>query len=92
MDPRPEAVLAKLTSLLTRLCEHDQTGLSAETMLDEIPGIDSLRRRQAVAHLEEHFEVEIDIKALEDLRQVHDIVHAISTARPADSSIRQDSA
>ena len=92
MAPRPEAVLAQLTKLLTRICEHDQVGLSAETMLDEIPGIDSLRLLQAVAHLEEHFDVEIDVKALEDLRRVHDILHAISTARRVDSAAGNDSA
>jgi acyl carrier protein len=83
MGPHPDAVLAELTRLLTRICEHDQAGLSADTTLDEIPGIDSLRLLQAVAHLEERFDVEIDVGALDDLHRVHDIVNAISTARPA---------
>jgi acyl carrier protein len=83
MGPHPDAVLAELTRLLTRICKHDQPGLSAETMLDEIPGIDSLRLLQVVAHLEERFDVEIDVSALDDLHRGYDIVNAISSARPA---------
>lgn len=92
MGLRPEAVLAALTSLLTRLCEHDQTWLAAETKLDAIPGIDSLRLLQAVAHLEEEFSVEIDVRALEDLSQVQDILDAIVNARPVDAACPRDPA
>jgi acyl carrier protein len=47
-----------------------------------------LRLLQAVAYLEQHFRVEIDVVALDDLSSVQDIVNAISRARPADEAGR----
>jgi acyl carrier protein len=81
--PQPDAILVELTRLLSRICEHEQTHLSGSTLLEDVPGIDSLRLLQAVASLEEHFGVEIDVVALEDLTRVQDILDAISNARPA---------
>jgi acyl carrier protein len=80
--PDPKDVLGELTTLLRRLCEHDDMELTADTWIDDIPGIDSLRLLQAVAHLEEHFHVEVDVAALTGLNRVQDILDAISRARP----------
>jgi len=78
----PRAILDVLARLLGRLCEQDDPSLSPDMLLEDIPGIDSLRLLQAVALLEEHFQVEIDVVALNDLYRVQDILDAISKARP----------
>jgi acyl carrier protein len=80
--PPREAILGEFTKLLRRICEHDEMEIAAGTLLDDIPGIDSLRLLQAVAHLEDHFHVEIDTAALGDLRRVRDVLNAVSDARP----------
>jgi acyl carrier protein len=80
--PAHQAILGEFTNLLRRICEHDEMELAADTLLDDIPGIDSLRLLQAVAHLEDHFHVEIDTAALADLRRVRDVLNAVSRARP----------
>ena len=80
--PRAETDLDALTGILSRLCEHTPMTLSPDMLLEDIPGIDSLRLLQAVALMEEHFRVEVDVVALEDLRIVRDILAAISAARP----------
>ena len=80
--PRSDIVLAELTRLLTRICEHDQSGLSQSVKIEDIPGIDSLRVLQAIAHLEEEFQVEVEIEALGRLIVVRDILDAICRARP----------
>jgi acyl carrier protein len=80
--PPHHAILGEFTNLLRRICEHDEMELAADTLLDDIPGIDSLRLLQAVAHLEDHFHVEIDTAALADLRRVRDVLNAVSRARP----------
>ncbi|MSO99809.1 MAG: acyl carrier protein [Acetobacteraceae bacterium] len=82
MGPRPEAVLIELTTLLRRLNACENLEISAETSLEVIPGLDSLRLLQAVAHLEEHFHVEIEVGALDDLHLVRDILNAVSSAQP----------
>jgi len=83
-SPTAPAVLAELQNLLRRLCEQDRLDLAPETRLDTIPGLDSLRLLQSVAHLEDHFNVEIDAGALEELSVVADIVAAVTGARPLD--------
>jgi acyl carrier protein len=86
MTPDPEAVFSELGRLLRRVCDHPIPDLSADTLLEQIPGIDSLRLLQIVAHLEEHFDVEIEIGALDDLSRARDIVRAVLAARPAGAS------
>jgi len=85
MTPESDLILSELSRSLVKICEHDPVGLKADTMLEDIPGIDSLRLLQAVAHLEECFGVEIDVVALDDLHRVQDILNAISRARPTRS-------
>jgi acyl carrier protein len=82
----PEAVFSELGELMRRVCEHPLPDLSMDSQLDEILGIDSLRLLQTVAQMEEHFDVEIDVAALDRLITIGDIVRAVVTARPADTS------
>ncbi len=82
MDPDPEFVLAELTRFLRHLCESEEIELTTDTLLDDIPGMDSLRILQAVAHLEAWFHVEIDVVDLDDLSRVSDILSAIAAAHP----------
>jgi acyl carrier protein len=82
MDFNPEVIVAELTRLLRRLCQDEQLELTVDMPLDAVPGIDSLRLLLAVAHLEEHFHVEIDVVAIDDMYRVGDIVTAVSAARP----------
>ena len=79
---RQELILAELARSLRRICEHSLPGLRADTVLEGLPGIDSLRLLQAVANLEQHFHVEIDVVALDDLSSVQDILNAVSRGRP----------
>jgi acyl carrier protein len=88
MASNPDAILIELGTLLRRICAHEMPDLTPDTPLDEIPGIDSLRLLQAIAHLEEHFNVEIDVAALDDLVRVQDIVTAVTEARQADDPER----
>ncbi len=80
--PNSEAVFAALAPILRRLCQNRLTGLAPETILEELPGLDSLRLIEAMALLEDRFEVEIDTDALGGLRNVADIVKAIATGKP----------
>jgi acyl carrier protein len=77
----PEAGLLVLARLLS-VPGHERLELSPDMRLADIPGMDSLRTIQAVAMLEEHFNVEVDVVALNDLRRVRDILDAIARARP----------
>jgi hypothetical protein len=45
-----EIILAEFARSLRQLCEHSQPELLPDTMLDDLPGIDSLRLLQAVAY------------------------------------------
>jgi acyl carrier protein len=81
MGPNPDAIFIELAKLLRRICEDEMPVLTVNTPLDDIPGIDSLRLLQAIAHLEEHFNVEIDVAALDDLSCVRDILNAIAAAQ-----------
>lgn len=78
MNLSPDAVLAELTRLLVQLCVQPRLDLTRDTLLADIPGLDSLRLIQAVALLEEHFDVEVSTLSLEDLHHVGDIVDAIA--------------
>jgi acyl carrier protein len=88
IDPRTEHILVELISLLQRICECEGHCLTADTPLEDIPGIDSLRLLETVAHLEERFRVEIDTVALDDLRCVRDIVTMIAAAGPVVETAR----
>jgi acyl carrier protein len=83
MTPTPEDVMLALPGLLLRLCKQSQPGLTRETSLEDVAGLDSMRILQVVALLEEHFHVEVDEVALHDLHTLGDIVDAITSGRPA---------
>jgi acyl carrier protein len=85
---RQEIILAALARSLQRICEHSHPELRPDTMLDELPGINSLRLLQVVANLEQHFHVEIDVVALDGLACVQDILNALSRARLVDDAGR----
>lgn len=80
--PPAETELNVLAGILSRLCEQEPMTLLPDMLLEDIPGLDSLRLLQAVALMEEHFRVEVDVVALEDLHHVRDILAAITAARP----------
>jgi acyl carrier protein len=81
-------ILLELARSLGQICEHSLEELHAGTVLEDIPGIDSLRLLQAVAHLEHHFRVEIDVIALDDLTSVRDVLNAVLMARQMDGGGR----
>ncbi len=78
----PETAFATLADLLRGLCEDPLPDLAPDTLLADIPGLDSIRLLEAVALLEEAFEVEIDTAALDGLRRVADILAAVAKGRP----------
>ena len=77
------ADLAAVAASLRKLCRDPLSDLTADTYLDELPGMDSLRVLHAIAMIEEQFGVEIDVAALDGMRQVRDIVQAVHAARNA---------
>jgi acyl carrier protein len=78
--------MTEFVRLLRQVCALGEINLSPGESLDAIEGLDSLRLLQVVAHLEEHFQVEVDIEALNDLTRVGDVLAAISGARRVDAS------
>jgi acyl carrier protein len=78
-----EADFAAVAVSLRKLCQDPLAGLTSETYLDELPGMDSLRVLHAIAMIEEQFGVEIDVAALDGMQQVGDIVQAVRVARNA---------
>jgi acyl carrier protein len=82
MGPDQAAIFVEFVRISRGFSADEHIELAIDTLLDDIPGIDSLRLLQAVAHLEQHFRVEIDVVDLDDLHCVRDIVNAISAARP----------
>jgi acyl carrier protein len=73
---------AALAAILRRLCQHPLPDLAPETLLLDIPDLDSIRLLEAVALLEEELRVEIDTAMLDGLECVGDILRAVATARP----------
>jgi acyl carrier protein len=67
--------------LLRGLCQDKLAALGPDTRLDEVTGLDSLRLVEAIALLEEHFQVVVDTDGLADLRTVGDLVRLILAAR-----------
>jgi acyl carrier protein len=86
MEPGEAIVLLELTRLLRQVAENQHIDITTDTLLDDIPGLDSLLLLQVVARLEEHFHVEVDVVALDGLRFVGDVVNAISGAHPEQPS------
>ncbi len=80
-DLNQAGVLAAFAAMLAQICEQARLDLRLDTVLIDIPGIDSLRLLQAIALLEERCMVEIMIPTLESLHQVGDVVDAILQAR-----------
>jgi len=74
-----DAVAAALRSI----CQNPLPGLSPDTHLDELPGLDSLRLLHVVAMMEEQYGVEIDVAALDRLYQVQDVLQAVRAAQTA---------
>ena len=68
---------AAVAAALRRLCQDPLPYLAPDTHLDELPGMDSLRVLHVIAAMEDQFGVEIDVTALENLRQIQDIVQAL---------------
>lgn len=76
--PPPSLVLETLCVELRRICRNRLPDLCMTTPLETLPGFDSLRLVETLAHLETHFQVEIDTDRMEDLRTVGDMVHLIA--------------
>lgn len=79
MKPDADAVLAAALALLCT--GRPVPGVTAATLLDSLPELDSMRLIEAVALLEGQFGVEIDPTALEELVTVADVVAVIVQGR-----------
>jgi acyl carrier protein len=77
------AILSAMTGIVRRLCADPGLSLSPAQRLEDIPGLDSLRTLQAVALLEEQFDVVVDVVALDDIHTVGDVMLVISRAQQA---------
>jgi acyl carrier protein len=72
-----------VAAALRKLCQDPLPGLSPDTYLDELPGMDSLRMLHAIASIEEHHGIEIDVAALDQMYRVQDIMNAVRAAQNA---------
>jgi acyl carrier protein len=77
-----DAAFTTLAAILRRLCQQPLPDLAPETLLLDIPDLDSIRVLETVALLEEELRVEIDTAMLDHLERVSDILGAVATARP----------
>ena len=80
MNPPADIILAAFGKLLGTLSQQPPSILRPDMLLGDVPGLDSLRLVQAIALLEEHFDVEVNVVTLENLEHVHDVIEAISQA------------
>jgi acyl carrier protein len=78
-----DAEFTTVAAALRKLCQDPLPGLSAETYLDELPGMDSLRMLHAIASIEEQHGIEIDVAALDGMHQVQDVMNAVRAAQTA---------
>lgn len=79
MADRP-SLLAALAGLLPGITGMPTGALRAETPLEDIPGLDSLRLMELLAVAESRFAVELNPADLEDLVRLGDIVTALERA------------
>jgi acyl carrier protein len=70
-----------VAAAVRKVCQHPLPDLTPETYLDELPNMDSLRVLHVVAMMEEQFGIEIDVAALDNLRQLVDVLNAARTAK-----------
>ena len=74
------ALLAALAELVPAITGMPAGTLRAETLLEDIPGLDSLRLMELLATAESRFGVELDPADLEDLLRLGDLVTALERA------------
>ena len=75
-----------VAATVRKVCQQALPGLAPDTYLDELPGMDSLRVLHVVATVEEQFGVEIDVTALDRMRQMLDVLKAVRAAKPGPAS------
>lgn len=75
-----EVALAALVELMPVMTGMATGELRAETVLEDIPGLDSLRLMELLATAESRFGVELDPTDLEDLVRLGDLVTALERA------------
>lgn len=74
------ALLAALAGMMPGITGMPTGELRAETLLEDIPGLDSLRLMELLATAESRFGVELDPADLEDLLRLGDIATALERA------------
>ena len=75
-----------VAATVRKVCQQALPSLAPDTYLDELPGMDSLRVLHVVAAIEEQFGVEIDVTALDQMRQMLDVLNAVRAAKPGPAS------
>ena len=70
-----------VAAIVRRVCQHPLPELAPDTYLDKLPNMDSLRVLHVVAMMEEQFGVEIDVTALDSMRQVMDVLNAVRAGK-----------
>lgn len=74
----PAEVLAVVVDILQSVTARPQPGVTLDTPLDALDGVDSLRLLETVALAEEHFGIQVDTGGLDALATVGDIVRLIA--------------
>jgi acyl carrier protein len=75
-----------VAAAVRKVCQHPLPELAPDTYLDDFPGMDNLRVLHVVATIEEQFGVEINVTALDQMRQMLDVVNAVRAAKPGSAS------
>jgi acyl carrier protein len=75
-----------VAAAVRKVCQHPLPELAPDTYLDDFPGMDSLRVLHVVATVEEQFGVGINVTALDQMRQMLDVVNAVRAAKPGSAS------
>ena len=78
-----DPLLAALAGMMPGITGMATGELRAETLLEEVPGLDSLRLMELLATAENRFGLELDPADLEDLLRLGDIVTALKRATRA---------
>jgi len=76
-----EIAFDAVAAAVRKVCQDPLPDLAPDTYLDELPNMDSLRVLHVVAMMEEQFGIEIDVTALDNLRQVLDVLNAVRAAK-----------
>lgn len=73
-NPVQHPALDAVAAILRRLCKAPELVVTPSTRVDDLPGMDSLRRLHLVAMVEDRFGMEVDLAVMQNVRCVGDLL------------------